>query len=149
MLGSNPGERTVNEAHLDRIDAALADWLDPGRSGRQPRRADIDTINVNNAIAFTPLLLSGGVSVVPADLLQRLFLADATAPALKGSSEWVSRFYEAQVRPLVLARVDGLDDVQRRVVETYRSEFAQLSELTRQYQSMLGSIHDELAAAGF
>ena len=149
MLGSNPEERAVNEAHLDRIDAALADWLDPGRSPRQPRWADIDTINVNNAIAFTPLLLSSGVSVVPADLLQRLFLADATAPALKGSSEWVTRLFETQIRPLVWARVDGLDDVQRHAVETYRAEFAQFSELTRQYQGMLSSIHDELATAGF
>lgn len=148
-LGAHPEERATNEAYLDRIDAALADWLDPGRSGRQPRWAEIDTINVNNPMVFTPLLLSTGVSVVRPDLLQRLFRADATAPALKDSSEWVSRFYEDHIRPLVLARIDCLDALQRRAVETYRSEFAQFSELTRQYQGMLRAIHEELAARGF
>lgn len=128
---------------------ALAAWLDAERTGVEPEWKDIDAINVNNAISFTPMLLSSGVSVVPPALLRQLFVADATVPALRSTSESVVRLFETQVRPLVLARVVALDDVQRRVVETYRSEFAQLSDTTRRYQTMLATIHDELAAAGF
>ena len=102
VLDDAQGDRATNEVGLQRIDTALDTWL--VHDGLDPDWADVDSINVNSAVSFTPLLLSTGASAVPRPLLAQMFTADATAPALLRRSEGVTRLYEAHVLPLVLAR---------------------------------------------
>jgi hypothetical protein len=146
MLHAAQEERAANDAMMARIDGALAGWLG---DGGDPEWADVDAVNVNNSFDFTQLLLSSGVGAVPPDLLERLFVADATRPALQGTSEVVTRLYETEIRPLVLARVVDLDPAQRRAVELYRAEFGRLAGMLRSYVERLDEIHDELVRAGF
>jgi hypothetical protein len=103
-LDASQGDRTGNEEGLQRIDDALSRWLELGSSGVEPVWGDLDSISVNSAITFTPLLLSSGVSAVPGDLLSLMFVADATAPTLLRRAEAVSRLFEGHVLPLVLGR---------------------------------------------
>jgi hypothetical protein len=146
MLHNAQEERAGNDAMLARIDQALDRWL---AHGTEPEWPDVDAVNVNNSFSFTPLLLTTGVDVVPPELLKRLFVADATGPALRGTSEVVTRLFESEIRPLALARVLDLSPVQRRTVELYRAEFGRLRELLRSYTDTLDEIHDELVRAGF
>jgi hypothetical protein len=146
MLHSSQQERAGNDAMMARIDQALARWLEPAG---EPEWSDVDSVNVNNSFDFTQLLLSSGVGTVPPHLLEGLFEADATRPALQGTAEVVTRLFESEIRPLVLARVVDLDPTQRRAVELYRAEFARLAGMLRSYVDRLDVIHDELVRAGF
>jgi hypothetical protein len=148
-LDATTGERAANEEGLQRIDDALGRWLELGSSGVEPVWADLDAVGVHSAISFTPLLLSGGVSAVPGDLLRLMFVADATSPTLLRRAEAVSRLFDAHVLPLVLGRVTWLNPEQRHVVERYRSEFAGLRGQMNDYRDQLDRIRDELVRAGF
>jgi hypothetical protein len=145
-LESDADDRHSNDAMLGRIDDALATWLD---GSVEPDWQSIDAVNVNNSFEFTPQLLGAGVGVVPADLLRRLFVADATAPALRGTAEVVTRLFETEIRPLALARVSSLEPAQHRAVELYRTEFGWLRTHLRGYGDQLDEILRELVRAGF
>jgi hypothetical protein len=148
-LESTAGERAANEEGLQRIDDALGRWLDLGSSGVEPVWADLDAVGVHSAISFTPLLLSSGVSAVPADLLRLMFVADATSPVLLRRAEAVARLFDAHVLPLVLGRVTWLNPEQRHAVELYRTEFAGLRGLMDSYRDQLDEIRVALVRAGF
>jgi hypothetical protein len=148
-LENSRSERERNDAMLESIDSALELWLAAADGGPEPSWPDVDAVNVNNSITFTPLLMSGGVDVVPAALMRQMFVADATGPALRATSEVVTRLFEAEVRPLALGRVVDLSAAQRRGVELYRAEFRRLRALLRDYGVTLEEILDELARAGF
>ncbi|WP_151081667.1 hypothetical protein [Nocardioides cynanchi] len=148
-LESTAGEREANQEGLQRIDDALGRWLDLGSSGVEPVWADLDSVGVNAAITFTPLLLSSGVSAVPGELLRLMFVADASAPALLRRAESVARLFEAQVLPLVLSQVTWLQPEQRHAVERYRVEFAGLRAQMNDYLEQLDRIRHELVQAGF
>jgi hypothetical protein len=148
-LETTRGERTANEEALQRIDDALGRWLDLGSTGVEPVWADLDTVNVNSAITFTPLLLSSGMSVVPPDLMRQMFTADATAPALLRRAEGAARLFDAHVLPLVLGQVTWLNPEQRHAVERYRTEFAGLRAQMNVYLEQLAGIRDELVRTGY
>jgi hypothetical protein len=148
-LDASQGDRTGNEEGLQRIDDALSRWLELGSSGVEPVWGDLDSISVNSAITFTPLLLSSGVSAVPGDLLSLMFVADATAPTLLRRAEAVSRLFDGHVLPLVLGRVTWLNPEQRHAVERYRAEFAGLRSQMNGYLDQLDRIREELVRAGF
>jgi hypothetical protein len=139
-------ERHANDGLLGRIDGALETWL---AGTAEPDWTYVDSVNVNNSFQFTPHLLGGAVGVVPPELLRRLFIADATGPALQGTSEVVTRLFETEVRPLALARATVLEPAQRRAVELYREEFARLRQLLRDYGDQLDEILLELVKSGF
>jgi hypothetical protein len=143
------GERAANEEGLQRIDEALGRWLDLGSSGVEPEWADIDAVNVNSAVSFTPPLLSSGASAVPGDLLRQMFVADATRPALLRRAEGVSRLFDSHILPLVLDRVTWLNPEQRHAVERYRAEYAGLRAQMHTYLDQLDRIRDGLVGAGF
>jgi hypothetical protein len=148
-LDAAQGDRAANEAGLQRVDDALARWLELGSSGVEPVWDDLDAVHVNSAITFTPLLLSSGVSAVPADLLRLMFVADATSPVLLRRAEGGARIFEAHVLPLVLGRVTWLNPEQRHAVERYRAEFAGLRTMMNAYLDQLDRIREELVRAGF
>jgi hypothetical protein len=148
-LEASAGERASNEEGLQRIDDALGRWLELGSSGVEPAWSDLDSVSVNSAITFTPLLLSSGVSAVPGDLLRLMFLADATAPTLLRRAEAVSRLFEGHVLPLVLGQVTWLNPEQRHAVERYRAEFTGLRSQRNGYLDQLDRIREELVRAGF
>jgi hypothetical protein len=148
-LETTAGERGANEEGLQRIDDALGRWLDLGSSGVEPAWTDLDSVGVNAAITFTPLLLSSGVSSVPGELLRLMFVADASAPALLRRAESVARLFEAHVLPLVLGQVTWLNPEQRHAVERYRVEFAGLRAQMNDYLEQLDRIRHELVQAGF
>ena len=147
MLQGAAEERRGNEGMLGRIDEALGVWLAPGP--QEPDWQYVDAVNVNNSFQFTPLLLGDAVGVTPPELMQRMFVADATSPALRGTSEATTRLFETEIRPLALARVVELDPAQRRAVELYRAEFGRLRDLLRQYGEQLDAILGELVAGGY
>ncbi len=140
VLERAQGDRGTNEEGLRRIQTALDAWLD----GAEPTWTDVDSVNVNSAVSFTPLLLSAGASAVPQQLLGQMFVADATSPALLRRSEGVSRLYEAHVLPLVLGEVVDLSPEQRRAVERYRAEFSGLREHMTGYLDLLDAVREEL-----
>jgi hypothetical protein len=142
-------ERAANEEGLQRIDDALGRWLDLGSSGVEPVWTDLDSINVNTAITFTPLLLSSGVSAVPSELLRLMFVADATSTVLLRRADGVARLFDAHVLPLVLARETWLNPEQRHAVERYRAEFDGLRTTMTHYLDQLDRIREELVRAGF
>jgi hypothetical protein len=74
---------------------------------------------------------------------------DAMAPALTTRSEFVTRLFEAEVRPLVLAEVVPLEGRDRRAVEVFRRELVGLFEQMRDYSSYLRTIREELVRLGF
>jgi hypothetical protein len=148
-LEATSGERAANEEGLQRIEDGLVRWLDLGASGVEPEWADIEAVNVNAAISFTPLLLSSGASAVPADLMRQMFVADATRPALLRQAEGVSRLFETHILPLVLARVTWPNPEQRHAVERYRAEFGGLRVQMQAYLDQLDQIRDGLIGAGF
>jgi hypothetical protein len=141
VLDRAQSDRGTNEEGLRRIEAALDTWL----AGGEPAWADVDSVNVNSAVSFTPLLLSAGASAVPQQLLGQMFVADATSPALLRRSEGVTRLYEAHVLPLVLAEVVDLSREQRRGVERYRAEFTGLRQHMSDYLDLLDAVREELA----
>ncbi len=146
VLDRSSGDRATNEEGLVLIGTALDTWLADGPS--EPDWAYVDAVNVNTAVSFTPLLLSAGAGVVPKELVGQMFTADATAPALLKRSASVSRLFEAQILPLVLARVATLDPGQRRAVERYREEFLGLRDHMRHYLDLLDEIRAELVRLG-
>jgi hypothetical protein len=148
LLQSTADEGAANEAGVHRIEAAIAGWLDAG-AGDRPTWDDIDAITVNATVRFTPPLLNTGGSVLPPELMQKLFVADALAPALSARSEFVTRLFETEVRPLVLAEVAPLGGQERRAVEVYRREFLGLFEQMRDYSTYLKGIREELVRLGF
>lgn len=148
-LDSVSGERAANEEGLQRIDDALGRWLDLGSSGVEPEWADIDAVNVNSAVSFTPPLLSSGASAVPGDLLRQMFVADATRPALLREAEGVSRLFDSHILPLVLDRVTWLNPEQRHAVERYRAVYGGLRAQMHTYLDQLDRIRDGLVGAGF
>jgi hypothetical protein len=148
-LDTTTGERQANEEGMQRIDDALGRWLELGSSGVEPVWDDLDSVVVNSAVSFTPLLLSSGVSAVPAQLLRQMFTADASSPALLRRAESVARMFDQHVLPLVLSRVTWLAPEQRHAVERYRAEFAGLREQMNGYLDQLDRIRDGLAGAGF
>ena len=148
-LETTRNEQAGNDEALQRIDDALGRWLDLGSSGVEPVWADLDAVNVNSAITFTPLLLSSGVSAVPPDLLRLMFTADATAPALLRRAEAAARLFDAHVLPLVLGRLTWLSPEQRHAVERYRTEFAGLRAQMNAYLDQLSQIREELVRAGY
>jgi hypothetical protein len=85
MLQSAADERRGNEGMLGRIDEALGVWLATGPP--EPDWQYVDAVNVNNSFQFTPQLLGDAVGVTPPELMQRMFVADATSPAVRGTSE--------------------------------------------------------------
>jgi len=84
MLQSAADERRTNEGMLGRIDEALGVWLAPGP--QEPDWQYVDAVNVNNSFQFTPQLLGDAVGVTPPELMQLMFVADATSPALGGTA---------------------------------------------------------------
>ena len=69
VLDTAQGDRAANDEGLSRIQQALDTWL----AGAEPSWADVDSVNVNSAVSFTPLLLSWDCSVrteVPSRLAQ-------------------------------------------------------------------------------
>jgi hypothetical protein len=148
-LEQTASERDGNDAILDRIDRALDRWLHPAADVSEPEWADIDTVNVNTAVAFTPLLLSTGAKSVPIELLRQMFLADATVPALAKRSEIVASVFYERILPLRLDRVVRLTPEQRNAVEFFRLEFAGMREQMRIYLAMLDGIREELVRLGY
>jgi hypothetical protein len=148
MLESSAGEREANEAAVRRVEAALDAWLGSG-AGAAPSWEDIDAITVNATVRFTSPLLSLGGSVVPPELMRRLFVADASAPALVAGSDFVTRLFEAEVRPLALGRVVPLIGRDREAVELYRREFLGLFERMRGYADLMAGIRDDLTRLGY
>jgi hypothetical protein len=148
-LEQTASERDGNDAILDRIDRALDRWLHPRDGVSEPEWADIDTVNVNTAVAFTPLLLSTGAKSVPIELLRQMFLADATVPALAKRSEIVASVFYERILPLRLDRVAQLTPEQRNTVEFFRLEFAGMREQMRVYLGMLDGIREELVRLGY
>jgi len=148
LLESTAEEGAANDAGMRRVETAIDGWLAAGAQTR-PTWADIDAMNVNATVRFTPPLLNTGGSVVPAELMQRLFVADAMAPALTTRSEFVTRLFEAEVRPLVLAEVVPLEGRDRRAVEVFRRELLGLFEQMRDYSSYLRTVSEELVRLGF
>ena len=146
VLESTKDGRASIEAGHQRIQQALGRWLSPDAD---PDWRHVDTVNVNTAVSFTPLLLSTGASAVPRELLHQLFLADATAPVVSRRSESVARIFETHVLPLVLARVRTLSPEQRRSVELFRDEFQGLRDHMSTYLDQLDGIRAELARLGF
>jgi|SRR3954470_23169833 hypothetical protein len=146
VLELSQGDRAANEESLARVQAALDTWL--GGHGTAPDWTDVDSINVNTAVSFTPLLLSTGASSVPKALLGQMFTADATAPALLRRSESVARLYDAHVLPLVLGEVVDLSPEQRRAVERYRTEFRGLRDHMSGYLDLLDAVRVELVRLG-
>jgi hypothetical protein len=150
MLDSrdDEGEGDANEAGVRRIETAVDAWLG-SRPGAEPVWTDIDAFNVNATVRFTPPLLGVGAGVVPPDLMNRLFMADATAPALGSQADFMIRLYEEEVRPLVLARVVPLEGRDRIVVELYRKEFLGVFEQMRAYSHLMQGIRGELVRLGY
>lgn len=148
LLQTTESEGEANEAGIRRIETALDGWLS-AEAGAPPAWNDIDALNTNATVRFTPALLNTGASVVPAELMQQLFMADAMAPAVTMQSAFVTRLFEAEVRPLVLDRVLPLEGRDRRTVELYRREFGGLFERLREYSRHMKTIRDELVRLGF
>jgi len=148
MLESSAGERDANETAVRRVEASLNGWLASG-AGSAPVWDDIDAITVNATVRFTSPLLSIGGGVVPPELLQRLFVADASAPALVAGSDFVTRLFETEVRPLVLGRVVPLEGRDREAVDLYRREFVALFERMRAYGDVLAEIREDLVRLGY
>jgi hypothetical protein len=149
ILEQSASERDGNDAIMERIDHALGRWLDTREGVSEPDWSDIDTVNVNTAIAFTPLLLSTGAKSVPIELLRQMFLADATVPALAKRSEIVASVFYERILPLRLDRVVQLTPEQRNSVEFFRLEFAGMRDQMRVYLTMLDGIREELVRLGF
>jgi hypothetical protein len=145
LLDSTAGEAEGNEAGVRRIESALDGWL-AADGPLQPTWTDIDALNVNATVRFTPSLLGSGGRVVPAGLMRQLFLADAMAPAMSLRAGFVTTLFESEVRPLVLSQVVPLEGRDRRVVELYRGEFLGLFEQMSQYAE---HIREELVRLGF
>jgi len=148
LLQSTGDEGVANEAGMHRVEAAIDGWLAAGADGL-PAWDDIDAMNVNATVRFTPPLLNTGGSVLPPELMQKLFVADALAPALTARSEFATRLFETEVRPLVLAEVVPLEGQDRRSVELYRRELLGLFEQMRDYSTYLQEIREELVRLGF
>ncbi len=148
LLQTTAEEGAANEAGVHRIEAAIDGWLAAG-AGAGPTWEDIDALNINATVRFTPPLLNTGASVLPAELMQQLFIADAMAPAMSTRSAFVSRLFEAEIRPLVLAEVVPLEGRERRAVEQYRREFLGLFEQMRAYSTHMEGIREELIRLGF
>jgi hypothetical protein len=148
FLQSTAGDAETNDAIGHRLEAGLDAWL-AATEATPPTWADIDALNVNAAVRFSGPLLSTGGSVVPPELMHQLFVADAMAPALGTRGDFAVRLFEAEVRPLVLARVVPLEGTARRVVETYRVELLGLFEQSRDYAAHLAAIREELVRLGY
>jgi hypothetical protein len=148
LLQSTGDDGAVNEAAVHRIEGAIDGWL-AAEAGVRPAWQDIDAMNISATVEFTPPLLNTGASVLPSELMQRLFIADAMAPAMRALSDFVTRLFEAEVRPLVLAEVVPLDGQDRRAVELYRREFLGLFEQMREYSTHMKAIREELVRLGF
>src|SRR3954447_19515588 len=140
-------DRHGNEGTLGLIDEALGVWL--ARGVGPPDWQYVDAVNVNGSVQFTPHLLGGAVGEISPELMQRMFVADATFPAVGATTEVVTRVFETEIRPLALARVVDLDPVQRRAVELYRAEFSRMRDLVRKYGDQLDDLLVDLAAAGY
>lgn len=148
LLESSAGERDANETAVRRVEASLDGWL-ASAAGSAPVWDDIDAITVNATVRFTSPLLRIGGGVVPPELLQRLFVADASAPALVAGSDFVTRLFETEVRPLVLGRVVPLEGRDREAVDLYRREFVALFERMRAYGDVLAEIRGDLVRLGY
>jgi hypothetical protein len=148
LLDSGEQEREANAAGVRRVEAALDAWL-AAEPGAPPTWSDVDAINVNATVRFTGPLLSTGGSVVPPGLLQRMFVADGSAPALTTQAGFVTRLFETEVRPLVLGRVVPLERRDREAVELYRREFRGLVEQMDAYGGLLTEIRAELVRLGY
>jgi hypothetical protein len=140
-------DRHGSEGMLGLIDDALGVWLAPGPD--EPDWQYVDAVNVNGSVQFTPHLLGGAVGEISPELMQRMFVADATFPAVRATADVVTRLFETEIRPLALARVLDLDPVQRRTVELYRGEFARMRNLLRQYRDRLDALLTDLVEAGY
>jgi len=148
LLESTAGEQEMNDAMGRRVEQALDGWLAAGPDGR-PAWRDIDAITMNATARFSSPLLGAGGRVVPPDLMQQLFIADALAPALTARADFVTRLFEAEIRPLVLAEAVPLEAGQRRAVELYRSELHGLFEQMRGYATHMAGIRETLVRLGF
>jgi hypothetical protein len=147
LLESTAGEQDANEAMGRRVVAALDTWLSAGPGGA-PAWGDIDAVNMNATVRFTSPLLSAGGASVPPDLMRQLFVADALAPALSARADFVTRLFEAEVRPLVLAQSVPLEARQRRAVELYRTELLGLFQQMRSYAEHMAGIREALVRLG-
>ena len=87
--------------------------------------------------------------MIAPELMQKLFVADALAPALHTRADFVQRLFEAEIRPLVLDQVMPLDGRGRRAVALYRRELAGLADQMRDYSTHLRDICDHLVRLGF
>ncbi|HEX3931429.1 MAG TPA: hypothetical protein VHW64_12030 [Nocardioides sp.] len=141
-------EGEQNEAGVHRIEAALDGWL-AAPPAHQPEWADIDAINVDATVRFTDHLLRESAGLLPADLMHRLFIADAMAPMLTARSRFVTRLFEADLRPLAPDRVAPLTGRDRRAVELDRVELLLLFEQLRAYSGHMRGIQLELTRLGF
>lgn len=148
-LEQSATSRDGNDAIMERIDRALGRWLDPPEGVSEPEWPDIDTVNLNTAVSFTPLLLSTGARSVPIGLIRQMFLADATVPALARRSEIVASVFYERILPLRLERVVHLSPEQRNSVEFFRLEFAGMRDQVEVYLDMLDGIRKELLRLGF
>lgn len=148
LLESTAGEGAANEAGFRTIDGALGGWLSGG-AGSPPTWDLVDAINVNAAVRFTPALLGAGGRAIAPELMQKLFVADALAPALQTRADFVQRLFETEIRPRVLDQVLPLDGRARRAVELYRRELAGLADQMRDYTTHLRDICDDLVRLGF
>ena len=63
LLQSTADEGVANEAGMHRVEAAVDGWLAAGADGL-PAWDDIDAMNVNATVRFTPPLLNTGGSVL-------------------------------------------------------------------------------------
>ncbi|MFL6160028.1 MAG: hypothetical protein ACJ72D_28400, partial [Marmoricola sp.] len=147
-LEASVGDRVAHRERLERIDDALGRWLDLGSSGVEPAWADLGSVSVGSVVSLNPLLLSGGASAVPADLMQQMLIADAGSESLLRRGENLSRLFDHHVLPLVLAQVTWLSPEQRNAVERYRTELADLSDHVNVHLDQLDRIRERLDGAG-
>lgn len=149
MLQSAAAERADNDAVLTRVHDAVARWLTCAKSGQEPTWSDIDAVNYNNSISFTPLLLSAGSAWsrpscsgscssptprVPPWAPTRTTPSGSSRPS-SGRWCWAASF--------------DLAPSQRTAVEQYLAEFERLRERSADWQAGIDEILEGLEAAGY
>ncbi|MGC4109128.1 MAG: hypothetical protein QM747_01580 [Nocardioides sp.] len=148
FMASRGDEEQQNATGVHQIEDALAGWL-TARTPEEVTWAHIDTMNVNATVRFTQHLLNESASLLPAELMNDLYVADATAPMLTARGQYVTRIFEAEIRPLVLDREVPLDGRDRRAVELYSGEFTALFQQLQAYTDHMRKIQGELTRLGF
>lgn len=139
-------EKDANRRLFTRLDAALADWLEP--SGDPPDWDLVDGISFVSSIALTPNLFGEGMSAVPPDLLHDMFAVDATVPVLALESDTTMRLFESEIRPLKMRREWPLANEDARLVELYRSEMATAWTLVDAHYDQVDALLQRMRANG-